>query len=195
MGNIHSIWKKFKMLGIEAIVSNEPSIIKTVDKIILPGVGHFAKAMQKLKNNNLDEVLHEEILIKKKNILGICLGMQLMCKYSEEGNVEGLGWFEFGIKKFNISDKYKYKVPHIGWNTIKIENSQPLITPDLENQEFYFVHSFCAVDVPREEKMTTSEYEDTFVSAIYKNHIYGVQFHPEKSHDCGMKLFKNFIQL
>ena len=142
MGNIHSVARKLKLLGIEYEISNNAETILSADKLILPGVGHFEKAMNQLNETNLLNVLNEAVINQKKPILGICLGMQLMANSSEEGNVKGLGWFDANVIAFDISDTLKYKVPHTGWNDISIKKESPINYQLPEKTEFYFVHSF-----------------------------------------------------
>jgi imidazole glycerol-phosphate synthase subunit HisH len=192
-GNIHSIKRKIERMGIEPVISSNASDVLKADKIILPGVGHFAEAMKNLIKLNLIDALHEAVLIKKKPILGICLGMQLMAKTSEEGFVNGLGWINAEIMRFNIDDKFKFKVPHVGWNQIKIKKESVLMNgvPDLT--EFYFVHSFYCKCNEQKDILTETDYELNFTSAIEKDNIFGVQYHPEKSHDTGEILIKNFV--
>ena len=194
MGNLHSIYKKIKSITEKIIVSSKPNDILNASKIILPGVGHFGKAMDKLIQLNLIEMLNEVILVKKKPVLGICLGMQLMAKKSEEGNVEGLGWFDAEVVKFNKKNPYNYKVPHMGWNNIIISKPSNLMTNISDNDEFYFVHSYHVLS-NNKDTLTTTNYESNFVSAIEKENIFGVQYHPEKSHDAGHILLTNFIDL
>ncbi len=195
MGNVNSIKRKLDKLQIDSVISSCEADIEGSDKIILPGVGHFAKAMESINSKGILKVLNHEVLDMKKPILGICLGMQLMAKNSEEGNVDGLGWFDADVVKFNIKDKLKYKVPHTGWNQIVQAKKCRLMEniPDLA--EFYFVHSYHIKTNSREDVLNETEYEHTFVSAIQKQNIYGVQYHPEKSHDVGEQLLKNFINL
>lgn len=195
MGNLLSVKKKLSRLQVNAIVSADPKDILQADKIILPGVGHFEKAMENLKSLNLLDPLNEAVLIKQKPILGICLGMQLMSKFSEEGNADGLSWFDAHVVKFNIQDKLKFKIPHTGWNSIaKTKNSRLMEGID-DAAEFYFVHSYHMIADDPQDILNETSYEYKFTSAIEKNNIFGVQYHPEKSHDIGEVLFKNFIQL
>ena len=195
MGNLGSVKRKFDLIGEKSIISSNPEELKSFDKLILPGVGHFSKAVGELKSRKLWDFLNEEVLIQKKAILGICLGMQLMAEHSEEGNVDGLGWFDANIIKFGIKDTLKYKVPHMGWNQVTISKSSNLFNHvDLESG-FYFVHSYYIECNNQDDILNETTYESTFVSAIQKDNIYGVQYHPEKSHDAGMQLLRNFVGL
>lgn len=195
MGNLHSVKKKLMSLNVNTIISSNPVEIESANKIILPGVGHFGKAMESLNALRLVDVLNEQVLIKKKPILGICLGMQLMANKSEEGNVEGFGWFDAEVVKFKVADTLKYKVPHTGWNQIEIKKESALMkgVPDLS--EFYFVHSYHFKIENKKDILNETEYEYRFVSAVEKENIFGVQYHPEKSHDVGELLLKNFINI
>ena len=146
-----------------------------------------------LKKMGLWDALNQTVLEKKTPILGICLGMQLMAKHSEEGNNEGLGWFDAEVKHFDIKEKQQYKVPHTGWNTLKKIKPNVLTEEINKNDEFYFVHSYYLQCNNENDILTRTKYENQFVSGIQKENIYGVQFHPEKSHDVGERLLRNFI--
>lgn len=195
LGNHFSVQKKLNRLGYDVFTTNEAHIIRQSDKIILPGVGHFGRAMENLHNLNLIQLLNEEVLEKKKPILGICLGMQVMASYSEEGNSVGLNWFDATVERFNIDDKLKYKVPHTGWNQIEIMKNSKLLNSIDTLSEFYFVHAYHFNCKEKKDVLCKTDYESFFVSAVERNNIFGVQFHPEKSHDVGVQLFKNFINL
>lgn len=195
MGNLHSIKKKIDRLMADAIVSSNVDEIENASKIILPGVGHFAKAMESLHALGLVHVLNEEVLNKKKPILGICLGMQLMAKHSEEGDAIGFGWFDAEVVKFSVNDQLKYKVPHIGWNQIRIMKESRLMANIPNQSEFYFVHSYHFKTTDKSVVLNETQYEYSFISAVEKDNIFGVQYHPEKSQDVGEKLLKNFIEL
>jgi glutamine amidotransferase len=195
MGNLNSVKKKLAQLNINATITSNPKTIELADKIILPGVGHFGKAMENLKRNNLIDALNEYVLIKKKPILGICLGMQLMAKKSEEGNVEGFGWLDAEVKKFKVNNTLSYKVPHLGWNQISIAKKSILMNNIPELSEFYFVHSYHLIIKNKDEILNETEFEFTFTSAIEKDNIFGVQYHPEKSHEVGETLLKNYLNL
>ena len=195
MGNLRSIQKKFDFCGIKTIITNNPLIIEKSDKLILPGVGHFKTAMDKINNNQLSPLLNYMVLEKRTPILGICLGMQLMAKFSEEGNANGLSWIDASVKKFNVINNLKYKVPHIGWNDIEKKKDSPLIKNINETDKFYFVHSYHLVCDDPSDIMTETIYEYKFTSSIMKNNIFGVQFHPEKSQKQGELILKNFSSL
>lgn len=195
MGNLHSVKKKLLRLNVNPIISSNQKEIALADKIILPGVGHFQKAMENLKKLNLIDTLNEFVQIKQKPILGICLGMQLMANKSEEGNVDGLGWIDAEVVRFKVQNNLKYKIPHTGWNQI-IKNKESLLMKDIPDlSEFYFVHSYHFIANNLFDILNESEYEYKFVSAIEKENIFGVQYHPEKSHDVGELLLKNFVNL
>ena len=195
MGNLRSVQKKFQRVGAESEISSDLDVIRKSEKLILPGVGHFANGVKKLKESGIWDVLSQKVLVDKTPILGICLGMQLMAKHSEEGDVEGLGWFDADVVKFTIKNKLKYKVPHMGWNNAVIKKESLLFNNVPEDAMFYFVHSYHIKCNDEKDILTTTEYEHEFTSAIQKGNIYGTQFHPEKSHDWGEQLFKNFVDL
>lgn len=202
MGNLHSVKKKLDRLKVDAVISSDPAVILNATKLILPGVGHFGNAMQNLREMNLLDALNEAVLVKKTPILGICLGMQLMAKTSEEtlehgvrrgGSIEhGLGWFDAEVVKFSFEDTLRFKVPHTGWNTISIEKESPIMRDIPVNSEFYFVHSYYMKVNDSSDVLTYTDYGTRFASAVSKGNIYGFQYHPEKSHDVGMKLLENF---
>ena len=195
MGNIQSVARQLERLGATVKIMSTASEVLEAEKIILPGVGHFGKAMAHLHDQGLVEALNKAVLEKGVPILGICLGMQLMCAYSEEGNVQGLGWFEARVTHFQIEDKLRYKVPHTGWNTAQAVNNDPLFRELSAEQEFYFVHAYLVQSAPSNEIMSTTTYEKLFISGLSKGNIMGVQFHPEKSHAAGAQLIRNFIAL
>jgi imidazole glycerol-phosphate synthase subunit HisH len=198
MGNHHSVKRKLDKLGVESIVSADSEEIKRADKIILPGVGHFGKAMAKLKELQLIEPLNQAVLVEKKPILGICLGMQLLSNGSEEGEngfVKGLGWINGKVVRFSVKDQLRFKVPQIGWNTITPRTPNRLLKGIDPGAEFYFVHSYFLQLEDQSAELASTTYETAFTSAVEKENIFGVQFHPEKSHDVGMHLLKNFVDL
>ena len=197
MGNVGSIQNMFKYLGIKSVIESDPDKIKNASKILLPGVGAFDTAMKKIKERNLDEVLNEKVLKEQVPILGICLGMQLLTNSSEEGELEGLGLISAKTIGFKQSIKKQLKVPHMGWNTIKIVQKNPLTLgfEKLDETRFYFVHSYFVKVNDEKNALFKTEYGLKFDSAIVKDNIFGAQFHPEKSHKFGMKLFENFARI
>jgi glutamine amidotransferase len=194
MGNLCSLQKKVRQLGSTPVITSDPKVIARASKIILPGIGHFGMAMENLEKLNLVEILHETVHEKKIPILGICLGMQLMATKSEESGCRGLGWFEGEVVRLRVKEPNKHKVPHTGWNTIRIKHPQnPLMRGVADQTEFYFVHTYAIRLKNPEQELCSTDYDHTFTSAICRDHIYGVQFHPEKSHEAGYSLFRNFI--
>lgn len=184
VGNIKSIQFAFDRLGVTAVLSNDIELIKAADKIIFPGVGEASSAMNKLK----DTGLIDDIKKLKQPVLGICLGMQLMCNKTEEGQTEGLGIFDVTVKRFSNS----VKVPQMGWNTIT--NLKSRLFDGIPDKEYmYLVHSYYAEN--NECAIATTDYELPYASALQKNNFYGVQFHPEKSGKSGEIILKNFLKL
>ena len=194
-GNLNSVRRSLDRLRAGSIISSNPNDISSADKIILPGVGHFGNAMSNLRELNLLDALHEAVLVKQKPILGICLGMELMAQNSEEGNTSGLGWFDAEVVRFNISDKRRYKIPQMGWNNIRIKKNSLLMKSMSEVSEFYFVHSYHLKTNDQSDILNETEYESIYTSAIEKDNIFGVQYHPEKSHDAGDQLIRNFVEM
>lgn len=195
MGNLFSVKKVLESMGVKVVITNDPETILTADKLILPGVGHFGKAMENLRSLGLIETLNTAVVEKRTPILGICLGMQLMAKSSEEGNAEGLGWIDAEVVKFKVNDQFRFKVPHVGWNRIQVNTLSKLMSNIDNDAEFYFVHAYYMKTNNPTDALNTTVYEDTFTSAIEKGNIFGVQYHPEKSHDWGEVLLANFVHL
>jgi glutamine amidotransferase len=195
MGNHFSIVKRLLKFDCRVFAGNSIKEMSEADKIVLPGVGHFGKAVENIKKLGLLDALNEAVLGKQKPILGICLGMQLMAKKSEEGNTEGLGWIDAEVVKFKITHSLHYKIPHIGWNTVEQKKDAALLKNIPSNSEFYFVHAYHMHNNQNQDILGVTDYEYSFVSAIEKDNIFGVQFHPEKSHDIGNTLLENFTKL
>ncbi|WP_289659715.1 imidazole glycerol phosphate synthase subunit HisH [Flavobacterium panacagri] len=183
-GNIQSIMFAIERLGFKAVLSNDPEEIKSAEKVIFPGVGEASSAMTKLRESGLDSLIPE----LKQPVLGICLGMQLMCNKTEEGNTEGLGIFDVDVLKFSN----KVKAPQMGWNQI-YDLKSDLFKDISENEFMYLVHSFYAPNC--EESIATTNYDVEYASALQKDNFYGTQFHPEKSGDVGEKILGNFLKI
>jgi imidazole glycerol-phosphate synthase subunit HisH len=197
MGNLGSIQNMFKYIGVESSIESDPDKIQKASKILLPGVGSFDAAMAKIEKANLKEVLDSKALKEKVPVLGICLGMQLLTDSSEEGAYPGFGWISAQTIGFRNKIDVEHRVPHMGWNIVRGLNKSQLTVgfEDFEEMMFYFVHSyFVKVDDEKNSILKTT-YGVEFDSAIQKDNIYGAQFHPEKSHKYGIKLFENFARL
>jgi len=183
-GNIQSILFAIERLGYTAVLTNNPNEIQQADKVIFPGVGEASYAMQKLKESGLDSLIPN----LKQPVLGICLGMQLMCHHSEEGNTVGLGIFDANVIRFSNN----VKVPQMGWNQIYNLKSD-LFKGIKENEYMYLVHSYYVPNC--KEAIATTNYDVEYASALQKNNFYGTQFHPEKSGDVGEQILANFLKL
>jgi glutamine amidotransferase len=196
IGNLLSVKNMLKKAGVtDVVITNDREEVSRADKIILPGVGHFDYGMKKLKASPCYEVLHKKALEEKVPVLGICLGAQLLTKGSEEGTEKGLGWIDADTVKFEVGRfEEKLPVPHMGWTAIKYA-PHPLFMNMYEAPRFYFVHSFFLKPAKPEYLLCESVYGHPFASGIYNDNIYGVQFHPEKSHKFGLKLLENFVKI
>lgn len=193
MGNLGSIQNMFKHIGAKSVITGDPAAIEKADSILLPGVGAFDTAMTRINSSGLRAILDRKALVERVPVLGICLGMQLLARSSEEGRMPGFGWIQASIRRFPAMGDLK--VPHMGWNVV-VQTRKSALTEALPaDARFYFVHSYCVlVDDDRDSILRTT-YGVTFDAAVQHENIYGVQFHPEKSHKFGMQLFKNFASL
>jgi imidazole glycerol-phosphate synthase subunit HisH len=196
MGNLGSIANMLKKVKAEAIVSSDPSTIEKADKLILPGVGAFDNGMQKLGDLGLIPVLNNRVLQDRIPILGLCLGMQLLFERSEEGVLPGLGWITGDVVRFCIQkNEALLKIPHMGWNDIQVTQHHALFEGlETEETRFYFVHSYYVVPAVKDDILATSYYGVEFVTVVGHENIVGTQFHPEKSHNFGMRLLQNFSE-
>ena len=195
MGNLRSILNKLQRMDAEVVISSKVEDIEKTEKLILPGVGSFAAGMDNLEKYNLIPILTKKVIEDKIPILGICLGMQLLTKRSEEGNADGLGWIDAETKQFEFErNNIKLKIPHMGWNSIDIRRDSTLLKNVPANSTFYFVHSYHVCCNGTNSVVATTNYGYDFTSVIQKENIFGTQFHPEKSHKNGIKLLKNFVE-
>lgn len=194
IGNCGSVVKMLSLFTDNVSIVDQPAMLKHVKKIVLPGVGSFDQAMRELETNGFRDVLNHLVLYKKIPILGICLGMQLLCESSEEGVKEGLKWIPAHFAKFDRNNNKTIKIPHMGWNVVNLKKNNPLLKDMHEDARFYFAHSFY-MDIQSEVTVGVTPHGCSFSSVIMKDNIYGVQFHPEKSHKFGKLLMKNFVEL
>ena len=192
-GNIDSVNSAITYHGFKGVVTRDPKIINNADKIILPGQGSFKIGVNNLKKYNLFDLIISKALNDNTPILGICLGMQVLATMGfENGKENGLNLIPGNIEKMKETE---LKLPHIGWNEIKISKESPILKNIKNQTDFYFVHSYRFVCEDNDDILTTTKYEDTFVSSVCKKNIFGVQFHPEKSLTAGLQLIKNFIDI
>jgi glutamine amidotransferase len=192
-GNLGSIQNILKRIGEESVITSDKDEIARATKLILPGVGAFDTGMRNLSGLDLIDVLNVKVKVDKVPVLGICLGMQLLSRGSEEGSLPGLGWIDAESIRFRFENSLEYKIPHMGWNFIRQHKISKLFKSMYTDPRFYFVHSYFLRVHDTEDILTSTTYEMEFTSAVEKGNILGVQFHPEKSHKFGMKLLKNFI--
>jgi glutamine amidotransferase len=195
MGNVGSIANMIKRVGGESVISNDLAVINAADKLILPGVGAFDTGMRNIDRFGIRDVLNSKVLDDRTPILGICLGMQLLGKKSDEGQLPGLGWIDAETVKFsaNGSEQHKLRIPHMGWNQARVVKADPLFQGVLDPPRFYFVHSYHVVCKDQNDVLAITTYGLSFTSALSRANIWGTQFHPEKSHSYGMTLFHNFV--
>ena len=194
-GNTYAFINAFKRLNMPAIVAKNVDELESANKIVLPGVGSFDYVMQSFNSSGLRSIVEKKVIEENINVLGVCAGMQIFAEESDEGNEKGLGWVKGKIRLFDTASiKHKTKLPHMGWNTIMSKKSL-LFNEINDESRFYFVHSYYFDNSNNEDMISTTNYGGIFTSSVNKNNIYGVQFHPEKSHQNGLQLLKNFAEL
>ena len=193
LGNLGSIQNMLKVIGEKSVISERIEELDKCDRYILPGVGAFDAGMAKLNESNLVGFIKEKTLVEHKPLLGICLGMQLLGRKSEEGSLPGLELIPFENIRFRL-DNSDLKVPHMGWDVVDFKQATPLLKDLHGTQRYYFVHSYHALCDKEENVLMTCNYGYEFAAAVVKDNIMGVQFHPEKSHDFGMALLNNFVK-
>ena len=189
LGNISAFARSFELLRVDYDVISERKDLKNSNRLILPGVGSFDWAMKLLKKTEINKMLDELVLEKNIPVLGVCVGMQIMCRSSSEGSEDGLGWFNLDVKK--IPESNSLRLPHMGWGDL-ILNKNNEIFKDINNPKYYFLHSYYVEDTANENTIATVDYGNNLTAAIQKENIFGCQFHPEKSHNWGLQLLQNF---
>lgn len=195
VANYGSMINMLKRVGASPKLSSDPDDIVAADYLVLPGVGAFDAVVSALRARpDIMEAIDTAVFKKKTPFMGVCVGMQLLFEGSEEGNLPGLGWFEGTLKKFNFPDNKSLRVPHMGWNKVRVAKNNPLLSQEDEHK-FYFVHSYFVKETSNQDILTSTTYGTDFISAVNKDNIFGFQFHPEKSHKYGIQLFKNFVGL
>lgn len=192
VGNISALLNMFDYLGVEAISSNDPKVIQSANGLVLPGVGAFDRAMRSLKQQNLIEQLNDLVLVRSVPVLGICLGMQILARGSEEGFESGLGWISADVCKISVNENSGLKIPHIGWSETTNSTTNPLFSQSVGLQRYYFDHSYHMVCDNKSDVIATFDYGQVLTCGVNHNNIFGVQFHPEKSHKFGMRLLQSF---
>ena len=196
VGNISAFQNVYKRLDIPTQIAKSVEDLQEVEKLILPGVGAFDNSMSQLNQSGMRERLDELVLVQKIPVIGICVGMQMMGLQSDEGQLEGLKWIDANIRKFDESTLHqRTKLPHMGWNDVFPKNAHPLFEGLEKDSIFYFLHSYYFECNNKEDILATSDYGVSFTSAAHHDNIFGIQFHPEKSHQYGEKLLHNFAKL
>jgi glutamine amidotransferase len=196
LGNIHAIANIYKRLNIAVSIASTPDELRAAERVILPGVGAFDWAMRRLNDSGMRGVLDELVVTKGKLVLGICVGMQMMAKRSDEGILEGLGWIDAEVKKFDsASFTQKTHLPHMGWNDVLPRSNEDLFKNLGPSARFYFLHSYYFLPHNPDHVLAVTDYNGNYASSVRSKNVYGVQFHPEKSHQWGIQLLKNFAEI
>ena len=195
LGNIASVQRMLEKAGAKSILARTPEDLLGVEKIVLPGVGHFDEGIKKLQRSGFADTLVKLVTERNIIVMGICLGMHLLCRSSQEGSEYGLALIDADVKKFQFTEDMGLKVPHMGWNVVTSTRTNTLLPPSVEERRFYFVHSYKVVPKDPEITIGTADYGGGFCAAFQQGTVFGVQFHPEKSHRFGMELMQRFVEL
>jgi glutamine amidotransferase len=203
LGNVHAFANIYKRLNIPAVIASSPEVLLAADKIILPGVGAFDWAMKRLNESGMREALEEAVVGKSKPVLGICVGMQMMAQRSDEGCLPGLGWIDGEVCKFGEEagvrskekEREKVPLPHMGWNDVVPCKNNGLFRNLESDARFYFLLSYYFLPHDQKNVLAVTDYNGRYASAVHSGNVFGVQFHPEKSHQWGIQLLKNFAEM
>ncbi len=193
LGNVQSFINSYRILGIPAFAINEKKELAKANRLILPGVGSFDMAMERFHASGLIKDIEDLVFYKSVPILGVCIGLQIMTRKSDEGNFKGLGWLDAEVKL--IKENIKLPLPHMGWNTINVEDKNSKLLLGINNKRFYFLHSYHVIFDNSSNQVASSNYGIKILAAASYKNIYGCQFHPEKSHSAGLKVLENFSKL
>ncbi len=196
VGNTQALTNIYRRLEIPVVMARQANDLNGASHVILPGVGAFDWAMGRLQASGMRDALDELVLVQRKPVLGICVGMQMMARSSEEGRLGGLGWFDAEVRRFDESRFVSHRnLPHMGWNDVELRHSDGLLHELGDQARFYFLHSYYFAPHDAQDVLATTLYGDPFACAVRRGQIHGVQFHPEKSHGWGIQLLKNFAEL
>ncbi len=194
LGNIHAFANIYRRLGIDVAIVEDSTGIAAADRLVLPGVGAFDWAMNRLDASGIRDALDEAVLGRRVPVIGVCVGMQMMAKTSDEGRLPGLGWIDAHVARFDHAETHRYPLPHMGWNDVQ-PRSGACLFHGIEAPRYYFLHSYHVVPARDEDVLASADYGAPFTAAVRKDNIIGTQFHPEKSHQWGIDLLRNFAEL
>jgi imidazole glycerol-phosphate synthase subunit HisH len=194
VGNIKAFENIYRRLNVDVTIARSPDDIRAAERLVLPGVGAFDWAMTRLNESGMRDALDEKVQNQKTPVIGVCVGMQMMAKSSDEGELSGLGWIDAHVAKFVPQSNRQTPLPHMGWNDID-QTEKSLLFKEITNPRYYFLHSYIVVPRNTRDILATATYGSTFSAAIHNRNVYGTQFHPEKSHHWGVKLLQNFAEI